>query len=957
MGLSFSSINIIPSLCVLFCLFFCTSTGCGDTSTGKEKPVAQKGVLDLRDWDFTRDGGINLDGQWEFYRDHLLDPSDFKKPDITKNRAFITVPGLWSKQRINGVSLPGRGCATYRLRILNHSDARMKTVSLRRVLSAYRLWLNGKLADEKGTVETPVKTREDYIFVHNKRLLSFAFHEGENEIILQVFNKEYESGGIDSPLRVDDEEATSKRELLKLAVRMIVSGMLMFASIYNILFYYFRREDAAYLYFGFFCLVMAINNYNHQFPILSGSLSYPANPFILNYITVVMAFILCLMTIKSLFPGEYSTLFHRLSQVLAAVFIIILFFVGFRSAERIMNIFFIFIIILVLYSIVVIIKAIMNREKDAMLFLVGFVALFSGVINDILYVMWIIDTAAVAQYGLIVLCITTTIVLSRRFSRALHTVENLSIDLAEKNISLMKLDRLKDQFLTNTSHELRTPLHGMIGLSELMIESAADRLTPREIENFRLVVSSGNRLASMVNDLLDMAKIQDEGLNLNLRPVDLSSLSEMVVKLSLPLVGEKPLEIINGIMPEIPAVQADEDRIRQVLYNLIGNAVKFTNKGRIEITARIIIRREQNDRTGHEDMIEVSVSDTGIGVPDDYKGKIFEAYQQVDGSDTRSYAGTGLGLAIAKRIIELHGGTISVASREQGGSVFTFTLPVSDEPVPAAPDNIIIESMDDALATDDVPVRTIHPSASGQNTFDGNPVILVVDDDPVNVRVIQVYLESKNCVVKTAADGIGALDIIEHDDAIDLVLLDIMMPVMSGYEVCRRIRNARTPEELPVVMLTAKNMMADIDAAFEAGANDYIVKPFRISELLARVSTMLKLRNVRKSAAEGITIHGRNTAYSLAFREIIYINAFSRNIIIHTDGQQITVPLQMKEIVQRLPSDMFVQIHKSHIINLRYLNSLSHVSSGRYRVRLRDAQNTEIPVGRAFLMNLRKKIS
>jgi len=262
---------------------------------------------------------------------------------------------------------------------------------------------------------------------------------------------------------------------------------------------------------------------------------------------------------------------------------------------------------------------------------------------------------------------------------------------------------------------------------------------------------------------------------------------------------------------------------------------------------------------------------------------------------------------------------------------------------------IVKSSFPDEFSTYLVRLSRISDSA-----FGNKPVFLVVDDDPVNVRVLQNCFESKQCVVKTATDGISALDIIDRDGSIDLVLLDIMMPAMSGYEVCRRIRMNRAPEDLPVIMLTAKNMMSDIDAAFEAGANDYIVKPFQTSELLARVGTMLKLRNIRKSAAQGITIRDRNRAYSLSFSGIIYITSHSKNIVIHTSEGDIEVPVLMKEIIHRLPTDMFIRIHKSHVINIQYVHSISHVLSGRYRVRLRDNDDTVLPVGPAFLESLRK---
>jgi len=940
---------------ILCCLMVPALWACGDGSL-KKRPVAAKGILDLRGWDFERDGAVDLDGEWQFCWNRLLGPSDFTNAGKKSDCAYITVPGLWKNHLFNGHRLPGKGQATYRLKIICGRDSRPKALILRRVLSGYRLWLNGKLADNRGTGDRPIKTREDYVFIHNRSVSSFTLNEGENEIVLQVSNHDHESGGIGRPVKLDDGEAAGRREFHTYTVNMIVIGLLLFGAFYNILFYSFRGTNAAPLYIGFTCLVWAVNTFNIQSPVIPDDLAYPGNPFFINYSTVIAGTTLCMMIIQSLFPDDFSTRVLRSIQVLFTALIVSLFFAGFKNAEIIVKVFFMITIFLTLYCLYVFIVTIRKKRDDAVLFFASFLTLFAASFNNMLYAMWIIDTGNAIHYAMVILCFTTTLVVARRFSRALWQVEELSKDLAEKNISLRKLDRIKDQFLANTSHELRTPLHGMIGLSESMVESAADRLTAREKENLALISSSGHRLANMVNDLLDMARIQDEGLSLDLKPVDLFSLSEMAVRLSLPLVGDKLLEIVNAIRPDIPAVHADEDRIRQVLSNLIGNAVKFTHKGRIWIDARVIDRADGTGGSGDRNMVEVTVSDTGIGVPDECREKIFAAYQQVDGSDTRSYGGTGLGLAIAKEIIELHGGTLGVASREQGGSVFTFTLPVSGEPAHADPDDAIIKNAGDALTIGDIPGRSILPAGIGEDAFEGNPVILIVDDDPVNVRVVQNYFELKKCVVKTAADGIAALDIIDHDRAIDLVLLDIMMPVMSGYDVCRRIRASRTPEELPVIMVTAKNMMADIDAAFEAGANDYIVKPFRISELLARVSTMLKLRNVRRSAAEGITLHDRNTAYSLTFKEIVCITASSRNIVIHTEEREITAPLSIKEIIRRLPPDMFAQIHKSHIINLRYLRTLTHVSSGRYRACLHDPRKTELPVGRAFLEALRKKM-
>ncbi len=943
--------EIIQALAVLTCLVFPAVYACRPGPPKAERPVIVRGILDLRNWNFAHHGALALDGRWEFYRDRLLEPGDFKNTPDRGDRTFIAVPGLWKNRAINGTALPGKGRATYRLRILTGSDTTVKTLVVNRIYSGYRLWINGALADAKGSANGSPKTRADYVFVYNKGISSFTPNAGMNEIVLQVFNDSYESGGIDRSIRLEDGAVTAHKKSLKYSTDMIVVGLLLFASVYNILFFFFRREEKAPLYFGFFCLIWTVNIFNLQSPILSGPLSNPRNPYLLDYVTIIACIPFCAMTIRSLFPEEFSPHAARLSWVASAGVIISLFPVEFITSERIVKGSYIAVILFISYSMYVFIRAIRNRRDGAVLFLAGFALMFLGGVNDILYSMWIIDTANITQYGIVAICLSTTMAISRQFSGAFRTVERLSKDLTEKNLALTRIDRFKDQFLAATSHELRTPLHGMIGLSDSMLDGTAGGISPAVRENLALISSSGRRLAGMVNDLLDMARIQEGGLRLDLRPVDLRALCEMVVKLSLPLAGKKPLKIINGIGPDIPRVSADEDRIRQVLHNLVGNAVKFTREGTIEITARAV-RRGNGNRDGAE--VEVSVSDTGIGVPDGDRERIFEAYRQLDAGDTRSYSGTGLGLAIARRIIELHNGEISVSSGKNGGSVFSFTLAVSDGYMTDIPDENDAGGTSAVLTPGESADR---PGAAGADiVFENSPALLVVDDDPVNVRIISNYLESKDCVVKTASDGASALDILEHDTSIDLVLLDIMMPVMSGYEVCRRIRATRTPEELPVIMLTAKNMLSDIDAAYEAGANDYIMKPFRISELLARVNTMLKLRNIRKPPVENITIRGKNRAYSIILRDIIYITSHSKNIVIHTGEGDIEAPVLMKEIIHRLPPDIFIRVHKSHIINIRYIHSLIHVRSGRYRVRLRDEDDTELPVGPAFLEALRKRI-
>ncbi|MCR6650856.1 MAG: ATP-binding protein [Cellvibrionaceae bacterium] len=234
------------------------------------------------------------------------------------------------------------------------------------------------------------------------------------------------------------------------------------------------------------------------------------------------------------------------------------------------------------------------------------------------------------------------------------------------NQRLQELDKLKDEFLANTSHELRTPLNGIIGLSESLLDGAAGPVPDAMKKYLEMIAYSGKRLANLVNDILDFSKLKNHTLQLHRRPVDVHECVQILLKMTEPLVGTKDLELINAVPETLPSVLADEGRLQQILYNLVGNAVKFTDQGSVTVSAK------------HEyDQVVIDVVDTGIGIPPDQVSKIFESFEQVDGTDNRRHGGTGLGLAITKRLVELHGGTIGVCSTPGVGSRFRVKFPVA----------------------------------------------------------------------------------------------------------------------------------------------------------------------------------------------------------------------------------------------------------------------------------------
>ena len=427
-------------------------------------------------------------------------------------------------------------------------------------------------------------------------------------------------------------------------------------------------------------------------------------------------------------------------------------------------------------------------------------------------------------------------------------VQERTAELAQANEELKQLDRLKDEFLANTSHELRTPLNGIIGIAESLMDGVTGVLPQAARANLGLIVSSGRRLANLINDILDFSTLQHRQISLKLRPVPLRELTEVVLALSQTLVRHKKVQLVNEIPADLPRVRADENRLQQILQNLVGNAVKFTQSGSVAIAATEVSESADDP----EKKMVITVSDTGIGIAPDKLDRIFQSFEQADGSVARQYGGTGLGLAITKQLIEAHGGEIWVESRVGVGSQFHFSLPLATaedfaaEEEPSAPAPLYSPALEDLVETapedrgEILSPETVAQSEALHHRFK----ILIVDDEPVNLQVLRNHLSLESYAIAQANNGEEVFQIINQGFHPDLILLDLMMPKMTGYEVTRKLRQQFSANELPILMLTAKNQVTDVIEGLETGANDYMAKPVAKNELLARIRTHLRLSNL-----------------------------------------------------------------------------------------------------------------
>ena len=418
--------------------------------------------------------------------------------------------------------------------------------------------------------------------------------------------------------------------------------------------------------------------------------------------------------------------------------------------------------------------------------------------------------------------------------------------LEEGAADVARASRYKTEFLANMSHELRTPLNSIMILSRVLAENPDGGLTDKQVEFATLINKSGDELLALINEVLDLAKVEAGKQSLTWGSLPLAELQDYIRRMFAPLAMQKDLAFVVEAAAELPAeIRTDRARLAQILKNLIANAFKFTERGRIvvRLSRELPGRTVPGDELAIADPIVITVSDTGIGIAADQQAWIFQAFAQAETGISRTYGGTGLGLTIAKQLAIRLGGDLLVESTPAVGSKFSLVLPiagplVTDGSAPrrgvAVP---LLPPMTERGSGHREPTTPPPPQAPGepagdQPTLDGKTV-MIVDDDMRNVYSLSSALQGNRVQVISAADGQEALEELERNPQVDIVLMDVMMPRMDGYEATRRIRAHDRFRELPIIALTARTMQGEREKCLAAGANAYVAKPVDFPELLA----------------------------------------------------------------------------------------------------------------------------
>ncbi|MFJ7669427.1 ATP-binding protein [Lysinibacillus sp. NPDC097195] len=765
-------------------------------------PTAVAGVIDLRQYDLHHNT-VRLDGEWDFVPDELLNYSDFN----SYQSYLVNVPSLWSSYKLDNQNFTTLGSGTYRLKILINDTDTILGIKTGNIRMSNAIYINDKRIGQSG------EPTEDSSYVQQNvpYVAYFSPEKEELELIIHVANFDYASGGgIIGSIFIGDQESIGKLREGSLFYDLITIAAFFTMFIYFAGSYLYAKLEIEQLYFSLFCFMVGLYSTSHGEKILM--LLLP-----INY-----EFLIRVQIISSIGSGIFMLLYfnHVLQQFSHKRFVKVLYIIGglllatvllpISISSYLQTAHSIYILINIFYLLYIQTIAIFKRLVGAIYLWLSTMAILIYMVVATLNLNINLEIYALPPL-LPFICLTMlSLYISHRFTDSY-------LEKGRLTNALLRVDKLKDEFLAKTSHEFRTPLHGVIAISQSMLEPKESALlTVEHQEKISLIFNITEKLSHLVNDILDFSKLKEGELKLRLTTVDLYSVTHVIVDI-LSYIGNKDVKIYNYI-ERGKFLVADEDRLRQILYNIIENAVKYTKQGKIEISCY-----EEHG------CLTIEVSDTGRGIAPEHLESIFEPFRQLEDASK----GTGLGLNVTMELVKLHGGEITVQSVVDQGTTFCVKLPV--EPIrkelQQQQQNKII------LTKDYLPIA--FPYFVERNK---GKKILIADDDHINLKVLIDILAKENYSVIAVDDSRQVFEQLQLHPDVDLLILDIMMPNLSGYEVCQQIRNNYAAAELPILMLTAAIRPEDLLAAFQSGANDFLHKPLDTAELQTRVRNLILLK-------------------------------------------------------------------------------------------------------------------
>lgn len=774
-----------------------------------EQPLVKDGVIDFSTSKFSDHSIFLLNGNWAFYPDSLLTPGDLKKMKFTKKEQFVPIIEKRNKR--------GEKFGTYELTIYVPDKNIQYALKIRQIQSPFKLYSNGKLIKQESLLGRDINNS-----IGVPSIASVSPNEKGVIHLLIAYKMTSESykSGIQKAIQFGTEGAIRSNHYFILTMQLVVALFIAFHGLYATILFLLKPKMKAALFFSIACFFSTLS-------VLISDDRFLATWISLNYqLTVKFAYlsytglsVFFLLFFRELFPLKKLNWPINFYIILCAVYSL---FVLISPAPTIREwSLLLFVVLITSFTIIpiLIIRVIVIGEKGSLFLLLAAISLVSSILWSTLrahvdlmpYEKAITFDPDFYGLDLIMACLLFSIYCVIRFFRTSDENVLLVDQLQKEHVT-------KDQFLANTSHELRNPLHVMVNIAQGILMKEEENLTMESKNHLNLLTTVGRRMSYLLNDLIDITKIKQQEISLNKEPISLHNIIETVVEMQKIMANEKPLSIKVEIPDKFHPVFADENRLIQILFNLLHNAVKFTDEGEIKIS----VRKRGNYAV-------VSIKDNGIGINREDQSRIFLPYEQGEMSDYNESGGIGLGLSICKQLVEMHGGDLSVRSTVGKGATFSFTLPLSMQRAKGAVKSspIINETIKVNVAIENLDKPKID-----------RPKIIIVDDDPVNIMVLKSILFEYDLTTVTSGQAVLSL----LDKQWDLIISDVMMPNMSGYVLTKQIRQYYSVSELPVLLLTARNQPQDIYTGFLSGANDYVVKPVDATELRARVQVLIGLK-------------------------------------------------------------------------------------------------------------------
>ncbi|WP_237163200.1 ATP-binding protein [Paenibacillus sp. BIHB 4019] len=796
-------------------------------------PTVKQGVLDLRGVDLDETKPLLLDGEWLFYAGQWVGASNIES---AVQGQLLQVPGKWNAAFAH-TDQEAYGYGTYYVRILlDRPSVEPFSVWFQSIYTASEVEINGELLAKFGELaEGP----EGHVSENKSFKVSY---DGENQVELDLFVRasNYEAplnGGITRSVQIGTEAGIDQIYTYSSAFQLIVIVIFLLHALYGLIIYLINVRKTEFIMFFLMMIAsaMTIAVYHHGilFQLFPAEFAWTLK--LKAYAYVWFSFFLLMMGRAFIGLTRKGLLFYSYVCLLAAYTI----FVAMGPLELVLysiesGLYMLLYYIPLFWTAYYFMKMVLNHAEGALFLLFSVVC----VINNILWgAVYYAGTSQYMFYPVDLIAAITSFS-AHWFKRYYHNWhENVSL-----NAQLAESNRLKDRFLANTSHELRTPLHGIMNIAQSVLTRKKHVLDEQSQRDMELLIMVSRRMSLMLGDLLDVVRLQDKRIQVRMSAVNIQSVAAGVLDMLRFLTEGTKVKLRMDMKENLPRVYADEERLVQIIINLVHNALKYTEEGSVELAAEQV-----------NGSVWIRVTDTGVGMDEAMQKRAFQRYEQ----GASGVGGIGLGLSICKDLVELHGGELFVQSQPGKGSMFSFKLSVFDASVEdVLPQTMIhvkkeAESLAavgaqlaagaDAMAAARYDLTEVALPASKSGGDADRIRVLAVDDDPVNLKVLVHILSAEMYHIELAFSAREALDKL-HLEQWDLVIADVMMPGMSGYELTRLIRERFTLYELPIILLTARSEPEDIYAGFVAGANDYVTKPVDALELKYRAGSLSSLK-------------------------------------------------------------------------------------------------------------------